>query len=444
MNIKNCIFSFMAISSFLVGGDVAAILLDERDSTPYLMLHFDINKTLIASDRAGGKSTENVLNQLLSAKYQDCWDSSIEEAISYDDYVRNVLFPGPEYDLELKKQRKNYLDHFVGYLRERNHPFYPECIKTYNAALKVLQNSKGDVFPSFYRLLEELERRNISYKIILRSFGEEVFEIAEEINANYKDIITNFGSFKKGTLILDSHEVGCNPTAIYEALRSAGHAAIRDDWQYWMEGNMDGKFGKPFFLDQSDNNTLSFFFDDNIYLDDREKNIVAPIDAKTGKPIAIAELAALHRVICVDTLEAILNERYFVNLIQREFWIEQQAIQEAMAMAVQEAKISTNCHIQSIVTGNPYPCNEGDERITKGSQHRTYIWLENYSRWIVKGLSTIGDNIPYLTGKKVTLTRITPQQEKSFLNWEDAPIYWMDIFTEDDSLLTRIAVVRSL
>lgn len=82
-----------------------------------------------------------------------------------------------------------------------------------------------------------------------------------------------------------------------------------------MEGEMDSKFGKPLYIDPEDRSTLSLFFDDNIFLDDREKNIIAPMNAKTGEPISIAELAALNQVFCVDTLEAILNDDYFIDLV---------------------------------------------------------------------------------------------------------------------------------
>lgn len=57
--------------------------------TPHLILHFDINKTLIASDRAGNKSIEQVINELLACEYKFKWDESVKEAISYDEYVHS-------------------------------------------------------------------------------------------------------------------------------------------------------------------------------------------------------------------------------------------------------------------------------------------------------------------------------------------------------------------
>ena len=283
---------------------------------PHLILHFDVNKTLIASDKAGDKSIEDVLNQLLSARYKYCWDSNVEEQISYDAYVRDILLPGSENDAALKTARRAYLDHFVDYLRKQSHPLYPAVIENYNTALRILQSCNGCVFPSFYQLLEDFDRKNVSYTIVLRSFGEDVFNVAKEINTTYKETFFQYGVFEKGVLSIGSGETDKTPRAIYEALGLSGHIAIRDDWGYWMQGGMKSEFGKPFYLDQEDRNTLSLFFDDNIHLDGREKNIIAPMSAKTGKMVAFAELSSTRQVVCVDTLEAILNNYYFIELIQ--------------------------------------------------------------------------------------------------------------------------------
>ncbi len=283
---------------------------------PHLMLNFDINKTLIASDRSGGQSIHDVLNQLLSCHYQFRWNSSLQEPISYDTYIREILLPGPEYDLELKKKRRAYLNHFIDDLCEKHHPLYPEALITYHRALEKLQSAQGIVFPSFYHLLKKLDREAIPYTLILRSFGAEVFEIANEINANYQNKFLHMGIFNKGILLVDNEIKKSHPFEIYETLCSLTHIAIRDDWEYWIKGEMRSQFGKPFILDLSDHDVLGIFFDDHIELKDNEENIIAPIDAKTGKPVTITELASQNQIVRVDTLEAILNDDYFVECIQ--------------------------------------------------------------------------------------------------------------------------------
>ena len=40
------------------------------------------------------------------------------------------------------------------------------------------------------------------------------------------------------------------------------------------------------------------------------------MSAETGKMVTFAELSSTRQVVCVDTLEAILNKYYFIELIQ--------------------------------------------------------------------------------------------------------------------------------
>ena len=278
---------------------------------PHLILHFDINQTLIASDRAGGKSLENALNALMAGKYKSQWDSSVSEPISFEAYVKEILLPGDEYDQDLKKERRAYLYHFIEYLLENDHPFYPLVLGDYKAVLRILENSDGIVFPSFYRLLENLDEKQLSYTIVLRSFGEEVLQVMDEINAIYKPIIEKSGEFREGVLFIDD-----KPAEIYPVFH-AKSAAIHDDWAYWANNNMLVEYGKPFYIDPQDPETLSIFFDDNIRVDDSGKNIISPRDVNSGKFLPVKELEQSGQVVCVDTLEAIVNENYYIDLVQK-------------------------------------------------------------------------------------------------------------------------------
>ena len=50
----------------------------------HLMLHFDINKTLVATDCAGGKpDVDMVVQELLAEKTFACWAEQLDSPISY-------------------------------------------------------------------------------------------------------------------------------------------------------------------------------------------------------------------------------------------------------------------------------------------------------------------------------------------------------------------------
>lgn len=295
---------------------LSAVSQDSGGGSPHLILYFDINKTLIASDKAGNKAVEDVLNELLAEKFTDRWDETLREAMTFYAYVDDVLAPGSQDDSELIALRKFYRYHFIDYLEQRNHPLYRVVLQEYQAALAVLEQSESIVFPSFYHLISTLDQKGISYSIILRSFGEEVFEVKDDIEAFYDMTFERTGTFRAGKLYLDGGEMIEEPYAVYRFLRRIEHTAIHDDWSFWNTNKMSTKQGKPFYIDRGDADTLSIFFDDNIRENGAIYNIIAPLDAITGEVIPIEELVESGQAVRVETLEAILNPNYYVNRVE--------------------------------------------------------------------------------------------------------------------------------
>lgn len=281
----------------------------------HLILYFDINKTLIASDKAGNKSIEDVINELLSEKYTAYWDAEQNEPMTFDAYVRAYLVPDAEGEQDPRSIRLSYTQHFVDYLKSLSHPLYSKVSHDYKEIMAALESSNGIVFPSFYYLLRDLDEKEISYSIVLRSFGEEVIDVKDEINAQQGQMFAVTGNFLRGELVLDRGGNFAASADIYRQFLN-NHAAIRDDWTYWMDHNGASQQGKPFYIDREDRETLSIFFDDNISTQSRNKNIIAPLDIATGVLIPIEELIESGQAVKVDTLEAIENKDYFKNKVE--------------------------------------------------------------------------------------------------------------------------------
>lgn len=287
------------------------------EAAPHLILNIDINQTIIATDKAGNKSIEDSLNEMLGKKYKARWDASLQEEMTFYDYLNKVLIPGPAYDPELYRQRKQYLHHFVDYLQEQNSPIYPLAFADYTLALEVLQKSQGSVFPSFYSLLKYLNEQQISYSIILRSFGWEVREVKDEINTSHPGLINQTAEFRKGKLYLENGEIIEGACEIYKTLRTIGHIAIHDDWSDWNAHALAAKQGKPFYIDEENADTISIFFDDHINETNAIKNIISPRSARSGEIIPIKKLVDLRLAVRVNTVEAIVNENYFIEHVQK-------------------------------------------------------------------------------------------------------------------------------
>lgn len=290
------------------------LLVSDLQGSPHLILHFDINKTLIASDKLNHKTVDHVLNEILALKYHDCWDCTVHHPISFVTYVKKHLITTAENETLLTAARKDCFCKFLDYLRENNHPYYESALKDYEAASIALHASDSFVFASFYRLIEFLDENQISYTIILRSFGGELTLVQHEINTNYKMMFRRNGKFREGKLQLDNEEWIEEAHAIYKHLLSLEHTAIHDDWPYWNAHANSAKKGKLFPIDRRTKNVLSIFFDDNI-INDPQTNIITAVDAHTGEHISIEELIDLGQAIPVNTLEAILNREYYVDVV---------------------------------------------------------------------------------------------------------------------------------
>ncbi len=302
--LKRYIYLILSIFTIISSGANAA----DR-----LIIHFDINNTLIASDRIENKSSENAICFLLAKKHVDYWDKTLSEPISYYDYVYNVVVPGDSKDKDLKKIRKQYLDRFIDDLREQQHPLYAKINEEFNTMNTKLSSLKGTVFASFYKLLKFLDAEQIQYSIILRTFGGDLDFIAAEINETLgTEFFAAKANFKNGALVTEFGTL-TDAESIYGFMTTSGNLMIQDDWNPWNLHHESSEYGKPFYLKPDDTSVFQIFFDDNIEIDDDVENIIGPKDVKTNLPIKVSEIIKTKNAVRVNTIDAILNDDYFTK-----------------------------------------------------------------------------------------------------------------------------------
>ena len=278
---------FLALGSFAYGAQ-------------RLVLHFDVNGTLVALDTKTGKSVEDVLNCGLAERTYYPWGGG--ETLSYADYLSTII---PE-----EAARKKLLKRFVADLKAADHPLSEQVEQQYVTLREKLARSDSDVFASFYRLLSFLDREGVEYTVLIRTFGGDlervVADIEEQLGQPLFDSRARYDADQLYTDLgerLDSHQA-------YEHFRHH-HVAVQDDWANWLEHGKGRHFGKPFPCDPEDAETLCLFFDDNIEEGESPTNIVTPIDARNGQPLAVP-----HSLFRVDTVEAIQDDDYFIKCVQ--------------------------------------------------------------------------------------------------------------------------------
>lgn len=295
----------------LVSAKVFSCELDQDQ--PHIILHVDINRTLIAEDNSKGLAREKCLATLLSndPKYSHTWGDGLEK-MTYKKWVDEKLFPGSYQDEVLKKKRESCHTEFVEVARNKNHPMLNEIISELNLLLDTLetQGSKK-IFKSFPNLITYLKVRNYSFSVILRTFGDDLDWVSQELAQDGLNFIQ--GSFCEGVLHLNNG-VFSNPADILAAFEPGKHYAIQDSYDWWKHHNLTENGGKPFPINISDKRVLSIFFDDSA---NSSKRQILKIISFGGEKVNLNELIEMGRVVAVDTRKAIRDPNYYISAVEK-------------------------------------------------------------------------------------------------------------------------------
>lgn len=275
---------------------------------PHLVLHVDVNKTIIATDKVQNETAEHTINEILANRYSYLWDENVKEPITYKAYIDRLH----SFDCF-----KNSVIHsFLDFLSKHDHPLYPIVYDDYLQLKKVLEEAKGDIFPSFYRLLDYLNTQKESYTIVFRTFGTDLPRVQSELEKSGM-VFGQGGQFKQRNVQLKEGRIIDNLQELYLYVCEKEHKGLRDDFSHWNNNRFAGSASKIFPIDLDDNEVISFFFDDSIKNSNGNFNIVYPVNVRTGEALPVMDLIESGFLLKVDTYEAILNPEYFVNHLKK-------------------------------------------------------------------------------------------------------------------------------
>lgn len=279
------------------------------------LLHFDLNKTIILKDTSKNMTADQTIISILAENTLHQWSADYP-SMSFKHYVEKILYPGEKTSPELKQLRFNKIQEFLAFANQ--YPELHESVrKTYEAVKKVFYNNETDktnfsIFPSFFKFLKMMRTmENTSFKIILRTFGNDLNEVVDEINRHPHGVtISKFGKFTNQQLQING-KILKKTLEIFEFLKQTPeHLAIQDNYQDWFLNHENKHFGKPFPYEAHSQNTMSFFFDDNLTFE--SEDIVNPEEIH-GNALPTEQLKNRF-LFQINPLEAILNEDYFINL----------------------------------------------------------------------------------------------------------------------------------
>lgn len=288
-----------------------------------LELHFDVNGTIIASDMAQGRGNESSILQEIAKETVAKWTDN-GKMKNYQDLVKQDMMPGNEVqDQSLKRNRRRQYAEILAHLKEINHPQYQFVKDRFDLVMGRIKAQDTPIFKSFWTLvawLEGLEKQGkLTYKIVFRTFGHDIPAIKESLvqKGFACDHLTTFSS---GHLVHggETHDVS-HHQAISTTMAVHKFNAVQDDWRHWNSNEEKREFGKPFYFDTSHlseegakkTGPIRIFFDDNIL----EREIIYPLSLE-GAPLDIQKLIDRGYLVNVKTLDAIVDDDYFINRVK--------------------------------------------------------------------------------------------------------------------------------
>jgi len=342
----------------------------EAEQQPRLILHFDVNETIMLGDPAGGDTFEDTLNKIVG---KNAW-VSLPAGSGDPRYYKGEATPATWYDgtpldsdrppaLHLDWEwpphcaaayRHNYFKKWKKTFTEAGNPgqHYRGLYEQMDASLSFADPGAADprlchdgkhhfLIPAFFHTITELAKQGREFTIVIRTFGTDVDDVAAAIgayaegkhvfapppNIQLPETVWHGKYQPSGNFVLTSTD-GLTISDESEAVerleaKHEGPCVVRactDDYQWWSTHGCRPDAGKPMWLTSNDKSVHHIFFDDNIHNipDDSIVAIRARTDSTEGFEALDGESTlALHglHLVRVPTICPVLDVDYFLNKI---------------------------------------------------------------------------------------------------------------------------------
>jgi|SRR3989338_143722 len=282
------------------------------------IFHFDVNRTIIATDNNNNKDIKDGLLDSLAdevfIKFEDVKNLSeklvsneicipinieriikteIQGTISFKKYTE-IIYPKDDKESKRKKLDWNRQE-LLKFASEKQ-------IEEFNKAEEKAKNSI--LVPAFINFLLFLKAIKEPFLLHFRTFGSDIDNIIPEIK-KYIDIdlckidAKNYTKESLAQLLLEKN------------------CAVKDDYFEWYNANKDWKSGKIFPIvencESSSDKVICLFFDDNI-----PKNIVCPLSYPSFS--LIDPLSQFNKSLFpVSIISALNDDNYFIDIFQKTF-----------------------------------------------------------------------------------------------------------------------------
>ncbi|XP_029912251.1 uncharacterized protein LOC115362459 [Myripristis murdjan] len=313
-----------------------------------LVLHVDLNNTILVSDAVTGQGTVAALDYFLTTvtwghmskhgKWE--WLSNspsllppCEGAVSYYSQFGRVA----GFTSTAGRRFRGILDDHLNLLR------WPEGIKGDNEL--AVRGEDGRLYhwilPSFFQLLKDLAVEGSEFAILFRTFGTDLprvlTAVSKALNQGTHPLFPELPELKLSVNVTPG-KIRCSKKGVvlsraedrvssrdgdrglYQYLSSVdGLGGFQDHFDWWAGNTYSIEGGKPLWVDPFDQHVQHIFIDDNIRQND-EDTIVRPMvfmdpDGAETRTACTCELYDIS-LVQNDLLQAISNPEYFTQRIR--------------------------------------------------------------------------------------------------------------------------------
>ena len=335
-----------------------------------LILHFDVNKTIVPVDTSTGENVEDCLNVYLSGLAWGKDNAGVWELSKGD------LSPKPQdksevsfYKFEEKRllrqiteDRSTFRYHLSSFTdRPQGSNFKPylnllldklkwkgQFDETLHSGLTIQGKHHCRyhmVLPSFIKLLKYLHEENRDFAIVFRTFGNDALRVLNALKTTYansgaipqcanlqnytesiSDTVLNLHRDCNGYFCLNREDSGepCmagSESDMYSYFSGAsGISAVQDDVHVWYKNQFHPSHGKPLWIDLDDLDRQHVFFDDNIRPGSEDSIVglrLRETTEKSGKFRTVERAEEFEFVDAnlaqVNFADAINDEDYFID-----------------------------------------------------------------------------------------------------------------------------------
>eukprot|EP01065_Artemidia_motanka_P002957 TRINITY_DN11406_c0_g1_i1.p1 TRINITY_DN11406_c0_g1~~TRINITY_DN11406_c0_g1_i1.p1 ORF type:complete len:362 (+),score=80.55 TRINITY_DN11406_c0_g1_i1:31-1086(+) len=326
---------------------IRTALLASMAGRPRLVLHFDLNETILIGDPASGVSVEESLECILAKvacvqKGEDRWhDGTPFGADRPPPPLLTDFFLPRGTSIFYRSHRalaKTFTSSGPGVVYRRHLEDLKGALQC--AAHDVLAPSgMPTLLPSFFHCISTLQREGRDFRVVFRTFGEDLprvrdamdvfaagghpdfspVEGAERFNATAGGECRLRRTQDGMKLLTDGSELTCED-AIAGHIKSKPVLCVRDHYEFWKDSRYVPASGKPVWVTLDDVDEHHIFFDDNIHDNPRDSIVGVRARETAGAPFHSVSGDATRQLegsilVKVHAYAACLDRDYFLKKI---------------------------------------------------------------------------------------------------------------------------------